>query len=117
MNYNRSLDFVALAMDNMQKGRIKTAAKFFQDACTAPDAPRALAIIEASNGHAYATAQAERERVKAEAAANPENRVLAALGADRAELGLDDEAGRVEASATDADAAEFQATLAALVQK
>lgn len=117
--YNRALDYVALAMDNMQKGRVKTAAKFFAKACVAPDADYALSIIEASNAYAYAQHKEAKAKARAEAASNPENRILAALGADREELGLEPEGepGKVDDEAVEEEDKEFHAALAALVTK
>src|ERR1700694_1662706 len=65
--YNRSLDFVTLAMAKARGGDATTAAKLFAKAIKAPDAMRAIAILEASNKQAYAnkTTAAKKRVVKA----------------------------------------------------
>jgi hypothetical protein len=121
--YNRSLDFVALAMDSFAKGRVKTAAKFFQEAVAASDAQRAIAIIEASNTQAF-TARVEAKAkapVKAKVV-SPELKALAALGADPDELGIEPEGEpeEVEDEAVEEeneeDSAEFAKALATLTR-
>lgn len=91
--YNRALDYLALAADNYAKGRVKTAAKFFDDAVKAPDLQAAISIIEASNAQAYtARVQATaKKEVKAKAQITAaEAKALAALGADPDEIACEE---------------------------
>jgi hypothetical protein len=83
--YNRALDFMALAMDQHARGRVKTAAKFFMQASQSSDLKAAIAIIEASNAQAY-TAKVKAEAKTKTVQASAENKALAALGADEDEL-------------------------------
>lgn len=70
--YNRALDLIALAMQQVQKGNPTTAAKLLVKAATAPDADRAIGILEASNAQAFAaTAAAKKEKVAAAAKPAP----------------------------------------------
>ncbi len=66
--YNRALDFTSLAIAKFRAGDAVMAAKLFAQAATAPDAVRAVQIIEASNGQAFATILAATKKpVKAAA--------------------------------------------------
>lgn len=68
--YNRALDRVLLAMNEMRQGNHVLAAKMFASATKEPDFERGMAIIEASNKHAAAVeAKAREEAAKLEAAA------------------------------------------------
>lgn len=121
-HYNESLDFIALAMSQMAQGHVKTAAKFFRDAVMAADAPKAVAIIEASNAQAYKSHVQAQAKARAEASVSPEMKALAALGADREEIGMEPEGEpeKVEDKAVEEededDGEEFRAALAALAQ-
>lgn len=66
--YNRSLDFVVLAMAQGRKGNTTMAAKLFAKAIAEPDCVRAVAILEASNKQAYAVQAAASKAKKVEAA-------------------------------------------------
>lgn len=68
--YNRALDRVLLAMNEMRQGNHVLAAKMFASATKELDFERGMAIIEASNKHAAAVeAKAREEAAKLEAAA------------------------------------------------
>ena len=56
--YNRSLDYMLLAMVTLQKGKPVTAARMLDTAAKQPDFKAAMQILEASNKHAYMTEQA-----------------------------------------------------------
>lgn len=58
--YNRTLDYMALAVEQYGLGRVKTAAKLLVKAASQPDVKAAIAIIEASNNSAYAAREAAR---------------------------------------------------------
>lgn len=61
ITYNRSLDYVTLAMAHGRKGNHEMAAKLFAKAIQASDAVKAIGILEASNKEAYeATAKAKK---------------------------------------------------------
>lgn len=64
MQYNRSLDYLALAMNELRKGKPVLAARLLQTASVQPDAEKALAIIEASNGQAFKPLQAKLKASK-----------------------------------------------------
>lgn len=67
-NYNRALDYMALAMREFAKGNKTTAAKLFVEASKSNDAGRAMEMIEATNSVAYASmikAAAAKKKAKA----------------------------------------------------
>lgn len=71
--YNRSLDYVTLAMAKGRAGDTQAAAKLFAKAISAPDAVRAVAILEASNKQAFeATAKAKTSAAAKRIKANEE---------------------------------------------
>ncbi len=81
-HYNRSLDYVALAMAHGRNGNVEKAAKLFAKAIAAPDAVRAVAILETSNKMAFAKVQAAAKKETAAAAkAAPAKEVKAAAKA------------------------------------
>jgi hypothetical protein len=63
--YNKSLDFITLAMATARKGNMKLAARLFASAVKEPDAKRAIGILEASNKQAYQAITAARKPVVA----------------------------------------------------
>lgn len=65
--YNRSLDLLALAMVEAQKGNAVTAAKLLVKASIDPSAKSAVAIIEASNDQAFAANARDKIKAKAKA--------------------------------------------------
>lgn len=90
--YNKSLDYVVLAMEQYTKGKPKTAAALFAKAIKQTDVKAAIAILEHNNAQAYTA------KVKAEASAKKPTKVKAAeeeaidsLVGDLGELGDDDE--------------------------
>ena len=93
MKYNRSLDYVALAMVQAAKGNAVVASKLFAKAINSPDAQRAIAVIEASNSEAHkATVKA-----KIKAASTKTRRIKASeelddlIDDDEVDAGMDDE--------------------------
>lgn len=62
--YNTALDYLSLAVAHQRAGKPVEAAQFFLEACAAPDAVRAVAIIETSNGQAFATTAAAKAEAK-----------------------------------------------------
>ncbi len=64
--YNRSLDYITLAMAKGRSGDTAQAAKLFAKAIAAPDALRAIAVLETSNAQAFeATAAFKQRKVQA----------------------------------------------------
>ena len=51
--YNRSLDMMALALQQAKLGNTAVAAKLLIKASSAPDSDKALSILEASNAQAF----------------------------------------------------------------
>lgn len=84
--YNRALDYVAIAMDQHSKGRVKTAAKAFASAMTSPDVKAALAILEASNAQAFKAKLEAKVSTKVSVEAKAEIKQLARLFGDNEEL-------------------------------
>jgi len=90
--YNKSLDYVVLAMEQASKGKPKTAAALFAKALSQPDVQSAIAILEHNNAQAYtakveATANAKKVKVKA-----AEEKALDHLVGDQDEEGKEVEA-------------------------
>lgn len=65
--YNRSLDFLALAIAKARQGNPVMAAKLFSKAVGAPDVVRAQAILEVSNKQAYEAQAAAKVEAAAKA--------------------------------------------------
>lgn len=57
--YNRSLDYITLAMATGRRGDPVAAAKLFAKAIQEPDCVRAVAILEASNKQAFTAAKVQ----------------------------------------------------------
>lgn len=96
--YNRALDFMALAAVQFTKGRPQVAAKLMVKATASSDFAQAIAIIEASNGQAFAAKEAEKARLAAAAKkvaakkkvkASEEDEALESLVGDLDELDTD----------------------------
>lgn len=51
--YNRALDYTALALNELRKGKTELAARLLVKASEQSDAVSAIAILEASNKQAY----------------------------------------------------------------
>jgi hypothetical protein len=109
--YNRALDYLALSLEQMSKGRVETSAQLFIKAATSPDAGRAVKVIEASNAQAHSAKQAVQARVRAEAAARTRAEVAAAAEAERKQLAsiLGDSLPTAEFAATEPEEAEDEA--------
>lgn len=106
--YNRSLDYMTLAMAKGRQGKTVEAAKLFAKAITASDAVRAIAILETSNKQAFeATAKAKTIAKRAVKAAEEEFD----MGEDEEVAGLmdedSDEDEEVEAAVEDEDEEGF----------
>ncbi len=99
--YNRSLDYVALAMATARGGDAAKAAKLFAKAIQEPDAVRAVAILEASNKQAFTAAKVEAKAAKTVAAKRLKANEEFDMGDDE---DLDDLAGgEVDAATEDED--------------
>ncbi len=104
-NYNRALDRVVLAMDQLKKGEHVVAAKLFASALKEKDFDRAIATIEASNKQAFETEKA----AKLEASKKPAKEVKAKseggkrLKADADDFAEDEMMAGVDDDAEDAD--------------
>ncbi len=76
--YNRSLDYITLAMAKGRQGDVVQAAKLFAKAIQEPDAVRAVAILEASNRQAFTAAKVQaKAQVKAAVAVAASKRLKA----------------------------------------
>lgn len=89
--YNRALDFMALAVAALLNGEPTKASKALIKASRMPDAPQAIAIIEASNAQAHAV-EASAKVVKTPASAKS---VQAAKRLKAAEFDLGDDVDSV----------------------
>ncbi len=61
--YNRTLDYTVLALAEMKKGKPILAARLFAKAAEQSDVTAAIAILEASNAHAYKMTAASKKPV------------------------------------------------------
>jgi hypothetical protein len=59
--YNRALDYTVLALSELKKGKPVLAARLLASAAKQPDADAAIAILEASNAHAYKISAATKK--------------------------------------------------------
>jgi hypothetical protein len=109
--YNRSLDYVALALEQHSKGRVETAAQLFVKAATSPDMKRAVKVIEASNAQAHSEKQAVQAKARADAEAQTRAQIAAAVEAERQQLAsiLGDALPTAEFAATEPEEAEDEA--------
>lgn len=69
-DYNRALDYTALALDSLRQGKPVLAARLLASAAKQPDLKKAIAILEASNKYAFSKIQAKavqagKKRLKA----------------------------------------------------
>lgn len=60
--YNRALDFTALALNELSKGKPTLAARLLAKAVASPDCKSAIGILEASNRAAFAVTAGRRVR-------------------------------------------------------
>jgi hypothetical protein len=83
--YNRALDWVALALNELGNGKHALAAKLLAKARAEPDCNRAIEILEASNKQAFevAAAAAKVEAAKIEAAKAEPKKPAAKVGASK----------------------------------
>lgn len=135
-NYNRALDYVALAFSEHEEGRFATAAELFAKAVTSPDKMQAVKVIEASNAQAHSAKQAVKARARAEAEAQARAQASAALDERRKQMASilgdrlpaaefastepeeeENEAIEKEVKEVDAAAADFAKALQAAVKK
>lgn len=110
-NYNRALDFVALAFAEHREGRVLTAAQLFAEAVACPDVERAIKVIEASNNQAFAASQAVKAQARAQEEAKSRAEAAAALEERRKALAsiLGDRLPVAEFAATEPEEAEDEA--------
>lgn len=77
-SYNHALDYLALAGEQMSKGRLKVAAKCLARAVRMPDFPQAIAIIEANNNAAFKAAEVAASTKPAKKPVAAKSKVLSA---------------------------------------
>jgi hypothetical protein len=64
MKYNKALDMIAMAIVNMQAGKVLTASKLFANAATDRSIASALQAIEAANAKGFASLKASNGRTR-----------------------------------------------------
>lgn len=110
-NYNRALDYVALAFAEHEEGRVQTAAELFAKAVASPDKMHAVKVIEASNAQAHSAKQAAKAQAIEAAAQAAKAQASAALAERRKQLAsiLGDRLPTAEFAATEPEEAEDEA--------
>ena len=110
--YNRSLDYVALAMNELRAGKTTLAARLLATAVKQPDAEQGIAILEASNKYAFelqaktktTQLKAKRRITASEEGFDEDGMGEGEMAADLSEDPLDDvEDEGIEADADDLD--------------